>query len=130
MKTVSEAVAVGTPVLTVLARDADSGANADIRYNLEPSDPDNHDLEYFQIDEAKGVISTKSLLDYELFSRLHLRVVATDSGFPALSSVVDVKIIVTDLNDNPPVFDKPSYQVIYVTRLYSLSECLPVFIHI
>ena len=34
---------------------------------------------------------------------------ATDSGIPALNASVSVRVVVTDLNDNPPKFDQPSY---------------------
>ena len=37
------------------------------------------------------------------------QVVATDSGIPTLSAMVSVRVVVTDLNDNPPKFDQPSY---------------------
>lgn len=35
--------------------------------------------------------------------------VATDGGLPSLNMSVPVHIIVSDLNDNPPYFDQPTY---------------------
>jgi protocadherin Fat 1/2/3 len=37
---------------------------------------------------------------------------ALDGGHPTLFATVKVTIIVTDLNDNAPAFDKPSYETI------------------
>lgn len=39
-----------------------------------------------------------------------LVVTARDSGVPSLSSVVAVRVQVTDVNNNPPTFSQPSYR--------------------
>ena len=38
---------------------------------------------------------------------------ASDSGIPSLSSTLEVKVRVTDINDNAPVFAPPEYSVTY-----------------
>jgi protocadherin Fat 1/2/3 len=98
-------------ILTVTANDADTGHNAKIHYHLEPSEKGNSDHNYFHIDPEKGIILTKMKLNREVTSLLKFHVVATDSGFPALSTSVSVTIVITDLNDNPPKFEQPSYDV-------------------
>ncbi len=69
------------------------------------------DSSYFHIDADRGIILTKQKLDHEKKTQLSFQVVATDHGYPALSSSVSVHVIVMDLNDNAPSFDHPSYEV-------------------
>ena len=69
------------------------------------------DSSYFHIDSDRGIILTKQKLDHERKTKLTFEVVATDHGYPALSSPVSVEVIVIDLNDNAPHFDHPSYEV-------------------
>ena len=106
--TISEAVPIGTSILTVAAKDDDSPPNAGIHYHIEPN---YENANIFHIDANKGIILTKQKLDHEQQTDLTFKVIATDTGVPALSTSVIVKVIVTDLNDNPPKFDQPSYEV-------------------
>ena len=55
-----------------------------------------------------GLISVHSKLDRETKDLYTLKVEARDGGNPSKDSVVDVKITITDVNDNKPLFDKPS----------------------
>lgn len=48
-------------------------------------------------------------LDFETTKSYLLKVTATDKGTPAKYSVVDVKIYVTDVNDNDPIFEPIMY---------------------
>ena len=107
--TVSEAVPIGTSILTVAAKDEDSDVNAMIRYQLKNSAEFN-DSSHFHIDQTRGVILVKQKLDHERRTRLRFLVTAIDSGVPALTADVLVTVHVTDLNDNPPRFDQPSYE--------------------
>ena len=86
----------GTVSLNVTASDADEGDNRVLRYSfLEQSN-------LFSIDEATGVLSNTRLLDYEADPVILLTVVATDMGTPPISSLVNISVILTDVNDNPP----------------------------
>ena len=95
-------------MLTVQASDADSDANARLRYELESDDKDECP---FEIDRSLGMITTTSSLDREKTSEYNLVVTATDAGRPPMSSKATVKVIVSDMNDNRPVFSKASYIV-------------------
>ena len=106
--TVSEAIPIGTAILTVTAQDEDSKPNAAIHYHIQPNHLDGH---LFHIDSNKGVILNKQRLDHEKQTELEFVVMATDSGVPALSSSVIVTVHVTDLNDNPPRFHQLTYRV-------------------
>ncbi len=75
------------------------------------------DSSFFHIDADRGIVLTKQKLDHEAKSRLNFEVVATDHGYPALSTSVNVHVIVMDLNDNAPRFDHPSYEVTISDRV-------------
>ncbi|XP_063807494.1 protocadherin Fat 3 isoform X5 [Pseudophryne corroboree] len=112
--TLSESSLIGTPVLQVVATDADSDNNKIIRYQIVQDIINNTDS--FHIDSASGLILTARMLDHEVSQQSALRIRATDNGFPSLSSEVLVTIYITDLNDNPPVFNQLIYES-YVSEL-------------
>ncbi|XP_078250090.1 protocadherin Fat 1 isoform X4 [Pogona vitticeps] len=114
--TLSEASIIGTSVVHVCATDADSGTNRGVSYYLVENDSKSHD--YFHIDSNTGLILTTRPLDYEQSWQHILLVRAIDSGMPPLSSDIIVTVDVTDLNDNPPVFDQLLYEA-------SISELAP-----
>ncbi|KAH0629856.1 hypothetical protein JD844_012284 [Phrynosoma platyrhinos] len=101
--TFDENLPSGTSVLSVKATDSDSGENGFITYTIA-----NQKAVPFVIDPFSGVISTTKLMDYELMQRLyHLRVWASDSGSPFRHQTeVYVSLILNNLNDNAPVFEK------------------------
>uniref|UniRef100_A0A8C3I3E0 Protocadherin Fat 3 n=1 Tax=Chrysemys picta bellii TaxID=8478 RepID=A0A8C3I3E0_CHRPI len=112
--TLSEASLIGTPVLQVVATDADSENNKIIQYQIVQDSFNSTD--YFHIDSTSGLILTARMLDHELLQQCSLKVRAADNGFPPLSSEVLVSIYVTDMNDNPPVFNQLIYES-YVSEL-------------
>ncbi|KAJ8866708.1 hypothetical protein PR048_032569 [Dryococelus australis] len=105
---VFEDAPVGTTVLVVAATDGDVGQNAQITYSLGTTDEKLLAPE-FSINPQTGAIVTTKKLDRETVSGYLLTVTAKDGGTSPLSDTTDVEIIVTDVNDNPPVFKKPSY---------------------
>ena len=52
-------------------------------------------------------------------SSYSLQVTATDGGHPALSSTCKVNVLVTDVNDNPPVFSRAEYSAVIQVSLPS-----------
>lgn len=112
--TLSEASLIGTPVLQVVATDADSDNNKIVQYQIVQDTFNSTD--YFHIDSSSGLILTARMLDHELIQQCSLKVRATDNGFPPLSSEVLVSISITDMNDNPPVFNQLIYES-YVSEL-------------
>ncbi|XP_027133989.1 protocadherin gamma-C5 isoform X2 [Larimichthys crocea] len=97
----------GTVVALISARDLDSGDNGKVTlhlpkgspFNLKPSFSDNYAL------------VTSGPLDRESFSEYNIEITATDSGSPPLSTKKTINVSVTDVNDNPPIFTQPSYNV-------------------
>ncbi|XP_068122905.1 protocadherin Fat 3 isoform X5 [Hyperolius riggenbachi] len=112
--TLSESSLIGTPVLQVVATDADSENNKVIRYQIVQDMFNNTDS--FHIDSTSGLILTARLLDHEVSQQSVLKIRATDNGFPSLKSEVLVTIYITDLNDNPPIFNQLIYES-YVSEL-------------
>lgn len=109
----SETVMIGTPALHVSATDRDSDKNNIIHYQIFS---DRNSTDYFHVDSSSGLILTARALDHELVQKYDFVVVATDNGFPPLSSEVSVTVVVSDVNDNPPVFNQLLYEA-YVSEL-------------
>lgn len=85
---VSESAFFGTPLLTVLAHDNDTGINRKIIYSIE--NDGSNSSEYFYIDENDGTIYLKQPVDHEEAALHHFIVVASDQGVPSLSSTAHV----------------------------------------
>ncbi|XP_058490764.1 protocadherin Fat 3a isoform X2 [Solea solea] len=101
---VNEDVAVHTPILGI---NATSPEGQNIIYTIVDGDPSLQ----FDIGFDTGVISVIHSLDYEAASSYHLTIRATDYLTGARAEV-DVDVIVLDVNDNPPIFQKMSYRVV------------------
>nr|XP_015831508.2 protocadherin Fat 3a isoform X4 [Nothobranchius furzeri] len=110
----SETAMIGTPALQVVATDKDSEKNNIVHYQIF-SDVQNSS-DYFHIDSSSGLILTARMLDHEVVHKYDFVVRATDNGFPSLSSEVSVTVVLTDMNDNPPVFNQLLYEA-YVSEL-------------
>ncbi|XP_072295800.1 protocadherin gamma-C5-like [Eucyclogobius newberryi] len=97
----------GTVVALIRVSDLDAGDNAKVvlklpvgsPFSLKPSFSNNYAL------------VTSGSLDRERFPFYNVEITATDSGSPPLSSKKTIIVSVSDVNDNPPVFSQPSYNV-------------------
>ena len=96
----------------VRATDKDEGLNAIISYRLVNST-------YFTIDNVTGSLSSTAELDREEKSLYTLTVIAEDMGRPPLTSEVQIKVVVGDLNDNPPEF-------VNTTTIFNVSATSPI----
>ncbi|XP_072251804.1 protocadherin gamma-C5-like isoform X2 [Leuresthes tenuis] len=106
-KPVREDAPSGTVVALISARDLDSSDNGKVTlqltkgspFTLKPSFSNNYAL------------VTSGALDRESSSQYNIEITATDSGSPPLSSKKTIPVSITDVNDNPPMFSQPSYNV-------------------
>ncbi|KAB1272052.1 Protocadherin Fat 3, partial [Camelus dromedarius] len=105
---ISEDALVGDSVILLIAEDADSPPNGQIRFSIVSGDRDNE----FAVDPLLGLVKVKKKLDRERVSGYSLIVQAVDSGIPAMSSTATVNIDISDVNDNSPVFTPANYTAV------------------
>ncbi|PKK19791.1 protocadherin-16-like [Columba livia] len=97
---VAENNAAGAPVLRVLARDADAGANGRVSYWLSGGSADA--AAYVSVEARSGALYAQRSFDYEQCREFAVVVRAQDGGEPARSSTATVRVFVLDRNDNAP----------------------------
>ncbi|XP_074695047.1 protocadherin gamma-B5-like isoform X1 [Strix aluco] len=93
-----------------IARDADVGSNSLLTYQLT-----SHPSFTLAVKEGPGgkkqpELVLESALDREKQSSFQLVLTAVDGGDPARSGTVQVRVNVTDANDNAPVFGQSVYE--------------------
>ncbi|GAB6020929.1 hypothetical protein CHUAL_003573 [Chamberlinius hualienensis] len=105
--TVKENAPVGTYVITVTARDEDRGENGVIDYNYVPKGSEH----FFQVEKSTGIVKTLKVFDREGADGkfVPISIIGRDRGNPPLDGVCSFKVIILDVNDNSPVFDRQSY---------------------
>ncbi|XP_072312351.1 protocadherin-15b [Eucyclogobius newberryi] len=94
---ISEAMRTGATLLNLQAVDRERDP---IAYEITSGDPRGH----FQLQHKTGYLVLDKALDRETVDYYTLVVTASD-GWPDGTSTATVKIIVTDVNDNDPLFD-------------------------
>nr|XP_023823193.1 protocadherin gamma-A12-like [Salvelinus alpinus] len=108
---IPEDVLPGTEVGIINVQDKDSEGNRQVRCTIQQNVP-------FKLNPSiKNYYSlvTTSELDREIISDYNITITATDEGSPPLSSSKIINVSVSDVNDNPPAFEEPSYSS-YVTE--------------
>ncbi|XP_067115898.1 protocadherin Fat 4-like [Osmerus mordax] len=89
-------------VLRILATDSDIGANAEVTISI--SSPST----LFQFRED-GTLLVVGPLDRETRDVYELVIVASDNGTPQRQNITTIRLSVTDMNDNTPVFSASIY---------------------
>nr|XP_046175117.1 protocadherin beta-16-like isoform X30 [Oncorhynchus gorbuscha] len=108
---IPENVLTGREVGIINVQDKDSGGNRQVRCSIHQNVP-------FKLNPSiKNYYSlvTTSELDREIISDYNITITATDEGTPPLSSSKTIHLSVSDVNDNPPVFEE-QYHNAYVTE--------------
>ena len=100
-------------VVTVSARDDDSGKNGDVQYYLDQRGRKN-----YTINPISGDISTKIEFDREDIQESRFTVFARDLANPPMISNATVIIHIKDRNDNAPKFDQNVFE-------FNISENVP-----
>ncbi|XP_030621866.1 protocadherin Fat 4 [Chanos chanos] len=96
----------GHHIFQAKASDPDEGTNGMVVYSLKQNPKG-----LFHIHEKHGLITLTGPLEVTT-SSYQVEVVATDMGVPQRSSSLILTVSVYDVNDNAPVFDQLSYEVI------------------
>ncbi|XP_063984429.1 neural-cadherin isoform X1 [Diachasmimorpha longicaudata] len=106
---VEEGASNGSPVIKVQATDEDKGVNGQVKYSIVQQP--NQKGTKFTVDEETGQISTNKVFDREGDDGkfVSVTVKATDQGEPSLEGVCSFTVEITDVNDNPPLFDRQKY---------------------
>jgi hypothetical protein len=109
--TVPEDRPIGYVIGTVRAVYADPSVTGVLQYYIT----DGNDGGTFYVDQSSGTISLATRLDYELERRYAIEITARDSTATQLSTRRNFTVMVTDVNDNAPLFDRRQY-VAYVSE--------------
>ncbi|XP_071958951.1 neural-cadherin-like [Antedon mediterranea] len=107
-------------VMTVEASDADSPANSQNTYSLVD------DSNTFTIEDNGDIFTRNVELDREIKDTYYVEVIAQDPDLP-LSATATATIIVTDVNDNSPIFDPTSYDKSVPESLTPGDKVLEIF---
>ncbi|XP_031427759.1 protocadherin beta-16-like isoform X2 [Clupea harengus] len=108
---IPENVGPGTEVGIINVQDKDTGGNRQVRCSIQQNVP-------FKLNPSIKnyyTLVTTAELDRELVGDYNITITATDEGSPPLSSSKTIHLSVSDVNDNPPVFEEQSYSA-YVTE--------------
>ncbi|CAJ0930545.1 unnamed protein product [Ranitomeya imitator] len=134
---VAEGSMPGTSVMTVEALDKDDAVtvnNGIVAYSITSQEPQLPSSKMFAIDPETGVISVlQTGLDHEKYPQYTLVITATDQEGAGFETHGKAVILVTDTNDNPPIFDPLTYRAevpensvgFEVTRLTVTDEDTP-----
>lgn len=101
---VMEDAGVGSLLHHLVAIDGDEGENGLMSYVIIAGNK-----EVFTLDEKTGLLFLSSPLDYESQKVHRLTIRAVDQGQPPLSSTQTLTVEVGDVNDQPPLFERPVY---------------------
>jgi protocadherin Fat 4 len=97
---------VNTTILTVNAVDSDDGPNGMVRYEISAG----NERQEFSINPITGAITILEALDYDTIQEYRLNITAKDLGFESKRSIATLTVNVSDINDNPPVFNQSLYE--------------------
>ncbi|XP_073477010.1 protocadherin gamma-B1-like isoform X6 [Aquarana catesbeiana] len=99
----------GTVIALIEVDDQDSGENGYVDCKLMEQSA----FSLVMSSDSYYRIVTTGDIDREKVSSYNITIVATDRGFPPLSSRRTIRLEISDVNDNSPVFMQPSY-VVYI----------------
>ncbi|XP_047676051.1 protocadherin gamma-A4-like isoform X3 [Tachysurus fulvidraco] len=102
---IPEDSATETVIAIISVKDIDSGKNGEIKCRANSNLP-------FRITTTSSAffsLITNRILDREMFSEYNITITATDEGSPSLSTNKTLRLKISDVNDNAPVFQRHSY---------------------
>ncbi|NXF99818.1 PCDGD protein, partial [Sakesphorus luctuosus] len=108
------------------ARDADEGSNSQLTYQLTSNPSFSLALKETPDGSQQPQLVLERALDREKQSSFDLILTALDCGEPMKSGTVQIRVNVTDANDNPPVFSKSVYEARVAENLPAGSLVLRV----
>ncbi|NWI58396.1 PCDGD protein, partial [Calyptomena viridis] len=109
-----------------MARDADVGSNSLLTYQISSNPSLSLEMRESPDGSSQPELVLERALDREKQSSFELVLTAMDGGHPARSGTVQIRVNVTDLNDNPPMFSKSVYEARVAENLSAGSLVLRV----
>ncbi|KAG8509268.1 Protocadherin Fat 2 [Galemys pyrenaicus] len=106
-----------SPVIRVLAHDADEGRNADVTYSVDPAGGPGREV--VEVSPTTGVVKVKESLAGLEHRALDLKIKAQDGGPPHWDSLLRLRLQVVPREAPLPQFSEPLYA-------FSAAEDLPV----
>jgi protocadherin gamma subfamily B len=97
----------GMVIALFKTRDRDFGGNGEVKCDIERDLP----FKIYSSSNNYYKLVTDRTLDREQDPEYNVTITATDKGKPPLSSRTVITLHITDVNDNPPVFNQASYMV-------------------
>ncbi|XP_054073032.1 protocadherin gamma-B5-like [Rissa tridactyla] len=107
---IAEFTSPGTRFPLEMARDADVGSNSLLTYQLTTNPSFTLAIKEGTDGKKQPELVLERELDREKQSTFELVLTAVDGGDPVKSGTVQVRVNVTDANDNAPVFSKSVYE--------------------
>ncbi|NXP29528.1 PCDGH protein, partial [Scytalopus superciliaris] len=123
---IGEWITPGTRFPLEMASDADVGSNSQLTYQLTSNPSFSLAVEEIPGGKKQPLLVLENPLDREKQSSFELVLTAVDGGEPVKSGTLQVRINVTDANDNPPVFGKRLYEARVAENLPAGSLVLRV----
>jgi hypothetical protein len=117
----------GQNIQRIIASDADSGKNAEIKYRIEQTGPY---AQYFDVDELTGMISLRKEISHNIKKPIMFNLIAEDSGMPTRSSSVPVSVIFADRDNEPPKWlpetEKRFERTVRIPEAISLNQVVEI----
>uniref|UniRef100_K7GBY5 Cadherin domain-containing protein n=1 Tax=Pelodiscus sinensis TaxID=13735 RepID=K7GBY5_PELSI len=110
----------GFVVLHVVVQDGDLGENGRVSYTLQAGNAEGR----FHLNPSTGALSIVRALNREEVAQHNLTVVAMDHGFPRHSSTQLLSVLVLDVNDEAPTFERAEYEARVMENLPAGSPVL------
>ncbi|KAL2094520.1 hypothetical protein ACEWY4_009239 [Coilia grayii] len=108
---IPENAAPGTEVGIINVQDDDSEGSRQMRCTIQQNVP----FKLIPSIENYYSLVTSGELDREQVTEYNVTLIASDEGSPPLSSSKTIHLSISDVNDNPPVFEEQSYSA-YVSE--------------
>ncbi|XP_067625323.1 cadherin-related tumor suppressor-like [Eurosta solidaginis] len=96
---------IGSTILTVTASDRDEGPNGMLKYYFSGG----NERKEFKVDKDSGAITILQPLDYDQVQEYYLNITVEDLAYKPKKAIAMLTVILTDINDNPPLFNQSEY---------------------
>ncbi|XP_064527551.1 protocadherin gamma-B5-like [Pseudopipra pipra] len=123
---IGELIPPGARFPLEMAHDEDVGSNSLLTYQLSSNPSFSLALKESEDGSKQPELVLERALDREKQSSFELLLTAVDGGEPMRTGTVEVRINVTDANDNPPVFSQDRYSTSLREDALPGSEVLKV----